>query len=136
MNHTCGFILIVPMLVCCFIGYEDQCCGSGMFIPGCLSRDVYPGSEFFHPRSRIQGPKDSGSWIRIPIIGFKFLTQKICLCSRKYDLGCSSRIRISDPYLDFIPIPDPVSGSTTLMRIFPIFCIVFNKRGGGLIFFY
>jgi hypothetical protein len=30
-------------------------------------RDVYPGSEFFHPRSRIQGPKDSGSRTRIRI---------------------------------------------------------------------
>jgi hypothetical protein len=29
------------------------------------------------------------------------------LSSRRYDSECSSRIRISDPYLDFLPIPDP-----------------------------
>jgi hypothetical protein len=44
-------------------------------------RDVYPGdpgSEFFHPGSRIQVHKDSGSRIRISIKEFKyFLTQKI-----------------------------------------------------------
>ncbi len=34
-----------------------HCCGSGMFIP-----DL--GSEFFHPRSQIQGQRDSGSRIR------------------------------------------------------------------------
>jgi hypothetical protein len=34
--------------------------------------DVYPGSEFFHPRSRIQGKKDSGSRIRIRIKEFKY----------------------------------------------------------------
>jgi hypothetical protein len=33
-----------------------QCCGSRMFIPD-------PGSEFFHPGSRVK--KDSGSRIRI-----------------------------------------------------------------------
>jgi hypothetical protein len=37
-------------------------------------RDVYPGSEFFHPESRIQGQKGTGS--RIPgqkDTGFRFL---------------------------------------------------------------
>jgi hypothetical protein len=28
-------------------------------------RDAYPGSEFFHPESRIQGQKDFRSQIRI-----------------------------------------------------------------------
>jgi hypothetical protein len=31
-----------------------QCCGSGIIIPN-------PGSEFFHPKSRIPDQKDSGS---------------------------------------------------------------------------
>jgi hypothetical protein len=45
---------------------------------------------------RIRGQKDSGSWIRIRIKEFKyFFTQKIVSrLSRKYDPGCSSRIRI------------------------------------------
>jgi hypothetical protein len=34
-------------------------------LPVLRVRDVFPGSEFFHPRSRIQGQKDSGSRIRI-----------------------------------------------------------------------
>jgi hypothetical protein len=60
------------------------------------SRDVYPGSKFFHPGSRIQGKKDSGSQIRIRI--------------KEYDPGCSSLIAIPpDPYFDFLLIPD--SGS-------------------------
>jgi hypothetical protein len=41
------------------------------------------------------------------------LNPKICfLSSRKYDLGCSSRIRIPDS--DFLSILDPGSGSATL----------------------
>ncbi len=35
-------------------------------------RDVYPGSELFHPGSRIQGQKDSGSRIRIRMKEFKY----------------------------------------------------------------
>jgi hypothetical protein len=55
-------------------------------------RDVYPGS-----RIRIFPS-------RIPIKEFKYgiLTQKLFLSSRKYDPGCSTRIRIP-----FLPIPDP-----------------------------
>ncbi len=55
-----------------------QCCGSGMFIPD---------SNFLYP----------GSWIPDP--------KKWFLSSRKYDPGCSSRIRV----LIFYPsrIPDP-----------------------------
>jgi hypothetical protein len=37
-------------------------------------RDVYPGSEFFYPGSRIQGQKDSGSRIRIRTKEFKYGT--------------------------------------------------------------
>ncbi len=61
--------------------------GSGMFI-----LDLN-----YHPGSRIQGHQDSG---------FKyFLPKKLFLRSRKYDSGCSSRIRI----LIFYPsrVPDP-----------------------------
>ncbi len=32
-------------------------------------QDVYPGSEFFHPGSRIRSQKDSGSQIRIQFTG-------------------------------------------------------------------
>jgi hypothetical protein len=61
-------------------------------------RDVYSGSEFFLPGSRIQGQKDSGS-------ASKNITQKIVSKLSEYDAGCSSPI--PDPYLDFLPIPDP-----------------------------
>jgi hypothetical protein len=33
---------------------QEQCCGSGIFISD-------PGSEFFHPGSRVQVQKDPGS---------------------------------------------------------------------------
>jgi len=77
--------------------WEMQCCGSGMFIPD---------PNFFHPgsgvkkRFRIPDPHQ-----RISV----FFTQKMFLSSRKYDPGCSSRIRT----LIFYPspkghrIPDP-----------------------------
>jgi hypothetical protein len=49
-------------------------------------QNVYPGSEFFRPGSRIQGQKDSGSWIRIRIKEFKnFYPKKLFLSPRKYD---------------------------------------------------
>jgi hypothetical protein len=38
---------------------------------------------------------------------FCILTQKIVSKLSEYDPGCSSRIRIPDPDLDFLPIPDP-----------------------------
>jgi hypothetical protein len=45
--------------------------------------------------SRIQGQKDSRSLIRIPIKEFKyFYPNKLFLSFRKYDSGCSFRIRI------------------------------------------
>jgi hypothetical protein len=72
-------------------------------------------------RIRILSISDPGSWVKtIPDPG-----------SRKYDPGCSSRFRIPDPDLDFLPVPhlgskgqkapDPGSGSATLHRY--IFCI-------------
>jgi hypothetical protein len=81
-------------------GRARQCCGSGMFIPD---------PTFFHPGFRIL--------FSIPHPGFFFPSQihikelsiltkkKSFLSSRKYDPGCSFRIRI----LTFYPIriPDP-----------------------------
>ncbi len=67
-----------------------------------LDQVVDPGSDCF--QSRIQGKKDSR--IRIRIKEFKYFNpKKLLLSSRKYDPGCSSRIRI----LIFYPprIPDP-----------------------------
>jgi hypothetical protein len=60
--------------------------------------------------SRIQGQEDSR--IRIKDISTCILTQKIVLSSRKYDPGCSSRIRI------LIFYPSRIQGSkTTRSRI-------------------
>jgi hypothetical protein len=69
-------------------------------------RDVYPGSEFFP------------SQIPDRIKEFKYFNPKnILLSSRKYDPGCSSRIRIFHPYR--IPDPGvkkaPDPGSATLL---------------------
>ncbi len=73
--------------------------------PGCLFRIPDPGSKRF----------------RIRIKEFKYFNPKR---PRKYDPGCSSRIRIPDPDLFFYPsripdpgvkkAPDPGSGSATL----------------------
>ncbi len=68
-------------------------------------RDVNPGSEFFHPESRIQGQKDSGSQIRIRIKVCKyFQPQKLFLTlgnmirdvhpGSRGQKGTESRIRI------------------------------------------
>ncbi len=49
--------------------YGTQCCGSEMFIPD-------PGSEFFHPGSRVKNIPESGSWFSDPHQRTKvFLTQ-------------------------------------------------------------
>jgi hypothetical protein len=70
-------------------------------------RDVYPGSEFFPSRIRIKEFK-------------YFYPKKWFLSSRKYDPGCSSRIRILVLYPSQIPDPgikkalDPGSGSAAL----------------------
>jgi hypothetical protein len=105
-----------------------------------------PDPTFFHP----------GSWIRIKEFKY-FNPRKWFLSSRKYDPGCSSRIRILTFYLSQIPdpgvkkAPDPGSGSATvvahpecLSRI--LICIhpgslpdpgsnKSTKRGGGKFFF-
>jgi hypothetical protein len=65
---------------------HKQCCGSGMFIPD-------PGSEFF--QSRIPDPNFFHPGSRICIKEFKYINpKKWFITSRKYDPGCSSRIRI------------------------------------------
>jgi hypothetical protein len=77
------------------VARPTQCCGSGMFIPD-------PNPNFFHPGSRIR-------------------IKELFLSSRKYDPGCSSRIRILIFYPSPIPdpgfkkAPDPGSGSATLV---------------------
>jgi hypothetical protein len=74
---------------------------SGMFIP-------VPGSEFFPSRIRIKESK-------------YFNPIKLLLSSRKYDPGCSSRIRILIFYPSRVPdpgvkkAPDPGSGSARLI---------------------
>jgi hypothetical protein len=72
--------------------------------PGCLSR--IPDPTFFHPGSWIPDPNCLHPGSRIRIKEFKYFNpKKWFLSSRKYDPGCSSRIRM----LTFYPsrIPDP-----------------------------
>ncbi len=95
-------------------------------IPSCLLiisvafRDVYPGSLiriFFIP-----DPGSASKNLTYLSTYFNPKNRKF-LSSRKYDPGCSSRIRIPDPDPDFLPIPDfgvrkepdPGSGSATLL---------------------
>jgi hypothetical protein len=76
------------------------------------------GSEIFHPGSHIKN--DSGSRIRIHTKEYTYFKPKqLFLSSRKYDTGCSSRIRIlifthPDPGSRVKKAPDPGSGSATL----------------------
>ncbi len=101
-------------------GTWESVWGSGMFVPD-------PGSDFFP--SRIPDPNCLHPGSRILIKEFKYFnpqkSKKRFLSSKKYDQGCSSRIL--DPDADFLPsriqgskrhpIPDPGSGSATLMRV-------------------
>jgi hypothetical protein len=84
-------------MILCF----RQCCGSGMW----LSR--IPDPTFFHPGSRIRTVciPDPGSTAKNLSILTQKKPKKWFLSSRKYDPGCSSRIRM----LTFYPsrIPDP-----------------------------
>ncbi len=92
--------------------------------PVLLIRDIYPGSEFFHPGSRVKKVPDPGSRIRIHIKEV-FLTKKLFLSSLKYDPECSSRIqiRILIFYPSWIPdpgvkkAPDPGSGTAVLLEL-------------------
>jgi hypothetical protein len=84
-------------------------CGSGsgpessVADPRCLSRiRIFSIPD---PGSRVKKIPDPDPLQRV----LSILTQKLFLSSRKYryDLGCSSRIRIPDPDLEFLPVPDP-----------------------------
>jgi hypothetical protein len=67
-------------------------------------RDIYPGSEFFSIPDQNFSILDPGSASK----EFKYFNAKKWFqSSRKYDPGCSSRIRIPGPDPGFLPIPDP-----------------------------
>ncbi len=68
-------------------------------------RDVYPGSEFFHPGSRVKKFRipDPDPYQRILV----FVTQKIV--SKLSEIWSEMFILYQDPDLDFLPIPDPGS---------------------------
>ncbi len=106
-------------------------CMDSVTDPRCLSRIPHPNfsipdpaSEFFHSGSRIRifFIPDPGSASK----NLSILTLKIFLSSRKYDPGCSSRIRI----LIFYPsrmqgskrhwIPDPDPQPTGLKSIWSV----------------
>jgi hypothetical protein len=97
-----------------------SCCHGGCVAdPGCLSR--IPDPTFFHPGSRIRTfsiPDPGSSSKNLSILTPK-KPKKLFLSSKKYDLGCSSRI--PDPDADFLPIPDPGSrgqkGTRSRIRI-------------------
>jgi hypothetical protein len=72
--------------------------GHGSLWPELRIRDVYPGSRILIFSSRILIKEYKY---------FKFYPKKWFPSSRKYDPGCSSRIRIPNPDLDFLLIPDP-----------------------------
>ncbi len=96
----------------------DQCCGSGTFIPD-------PGSDFFPSRIRTVSIPDPGSSSKNWSISTPKKAKKWFFSSKKYDPGCSSRIRMltfSHPGSRIQgskrhPIPDPGSGSATLVQI-------------------
>jgi hypothetical protein len=75
-----------------------QCCGFGMFIPD--PTFFHPGSRIRlfsipDPRFRIPDPNGLHPGSRIRIKEFKYFNpKKWFLSSRKYDPGCSSRIRM------------------------------------------
>ncbi len=89
--------------------------------PGCLSR--IPDPTFFHPGSRIRTvsiPDPGSASKNLGVLTPQKKTKKWFLSSRKYDLGCSSRIRMLTFYPSRIPdpgvkrAPDPGSGFATL----------------------
>ncbi len=84
---------------------KNQCCGSGMFIPD-------PGSDFFPSRIRTVCIPDPGSSSKnLSILTPK--TKKWFLSSRKYDPGCSSRIRM----LTFYPSRQGFGSGSAWIRI-------------------
>jgi hypothetical protein len=93
--------------------------------------DVYPGFEFFPSRipDRIFSILDPNSFrpesrSRIRVKEFKyFYPKKSFLCTRKYDLACSSRIQILSFYPSRIPdpgvkkAPDPESATLSVFTL-------------------
>ncbi len=70
---------------------------------GCLFQIPDPNFFILDPGSRVKKIPDPGSGT-----AFKYFEpKKLFLSSRNYDPGYSSRNRIPDPDLDFLPIPDP-----------------------------
>ncbi len=82
--------------------------------------DVYPGSYFFHPGSRIH------------IKEFKYFNSKNCFL-KLYEIW--SRLFIPDPDPDFIPIPDPGSrgqkGTGSRIRIRNTDVIILSWSGSS-----
>ncbi len=78
---------------------------------GCLYRVLDPYFSIPDPGLRAKKILDLGFRIRIRIKEFIFLTQKLFLCSRKNDLGCSSWNPDLNPgsrgKKHWIPGPDP-----------------------------
>ncbi len=86
-------------------------------------RDVYPGSEFFHPGSRVK--KITGDRFRIRIKEFKYFNPQNCDLGnmiREVKPGFGSWIRI----LDFLIIPD--SGSKRHRIPDPLHCFLSTSR--------
>jgi len=100
MNRSCFFRFVCLMrslftkavlLTFILVGFclkEETCARRSVANPGCLSR-----IRIFPSRIGSRAKKDSGSASK----NISILTLKLCLSSRKYDLGCSSRIRILIP---------------------------------------
>ncbi len=120
MDMNCNKISDNKIIVVCskllqnrYPGY--QCCGSGLFIPD-------SGSELFDSGFRVKKIPDpgSGSASKNPSL---INPKKLFLNSRKYDRGCSSRIRILTFYPSRIPDPgikkalDPGSATLPVMRL-------------------
>jgi hypothetical protein len=83
-------------------------------------RDVYPGSELFHPGSWVKKVPDPR--IRIRIKKFKkFLPKKLFLSSGKNDQRCSSRIRNTDFHYRFTNQKFPFQQSTVIQSGIPLF---------------
>ncbi len=130
---SCVFFLVVASsrirLYCCKLyKYFKKIIYLSVADPGCLSWVrffFHPGSESFSSRIRIKEFKC-------------FNPNKLFLSSRKYDSGCSSRIRILIFYPSQIPdpgvekAPDPESGSATLIYLYHIswYIFVFGLRIG------
>ncbi len=76
-------------------------------INGMRIRDVYPGTEFFHPGSRVK---------TIPYPGYRSASKTYFLNLKSVSKLSEklSGMFISDPASEFFAIPDPGYGSATL----------------------